>query len=75
MQQRLKPRFLSRRIANHAKRGKFLWDKINYIHNNPVASGLVKNPQDWIYSSAANYYGEEGILEVEIILPRLIAVN
>ena len=29
--------------------------KLNYIHNNPVASGFVTNPVDWKYSSARNY--------------------
>ena len=29
--------------------------KIEYIHHNPVRRGYVKNPEDWIYSSARNY--------------------
>jgi len=53
---------------------KFVWNKINYIHNNPVESGFVKEPQDWLYSSARNYYGLDGILEVECIPQRLITV-
>jgi REP element-mobilizing transposase RayT len=53
---------------------KFVWDKINYIHNNPVEAGFVKEPQEWIYSSATNYYGLESILEVECLSPRLITV-
>jgi len=24
----------------------FVWDKINYIYNNPVEAGLVKQPQE-----------------------------
>ncbi len=51
---------------------KFVWDKINYIHNNPVRAGFVKEPQEWIYSSACNYYGLEGILNVECLPQRLI---
>ncbi len=46
---------------------KFLWDKINYIHKNPVRSGLVNESQHWIYSSASNYYGTESILEIECL--------
>ena len=51
---------------------KFVWDKINYIHNNPVRAGLVKNQWDWIYSSASNYQDEESILDIFKIPPRLI---
>ncbi|MCE1163984.1 MAG: transposase [Bacteroidetes bacterium] len=30
--------------------------KMDYIHLNPVRKGLVKNPEDWKYSSYRNYY-------------------
>ena len=50
---------------------KFVWDKINYIHNNPVRAGLVKNQWEWIYSSASNYQDEESILEVFKLPQRL----
>lgn len=30
--------------------------KINYIHYNPVKSGLCKLPEDYLYSSASYYY-------------------
>lgn len=53
---------------------KFVWDKINYIHNNPVRAGLVKNAFDWVYSSATNYQEIESIIEVETITQRLITV-
>ncbi len=29
----------------------------NYIHQNPVKSRLVKNPEDWEFSSYPDYYG------------------
>lgn len=29
----------------------------NYIHENPVKANLVKNAEDWIYSSARDYAG------------------
>jgi REP element-mobilizing transposase RayT len=51
---------------------KFVWDKINYIHNNPVEAGLVKQAHEWIYSSASNYLDLESIIEVERISQRLI---
>jgi putative transposase len=35
---------------------KFLWEKLEYIHNNPVRAGLCKYPEDYRYSSAGFYY-------------------
>jgi REP element-mobilizing transposase RayT len=31
------------------------WDKLEYIHQNPVTSGLVKRADQWHWSSAAQY--------------------
>ena len=54
---------------------KFVWDKINYIHNNPVEEHFVLNPSDWVYSSASNYYEGKGVLEEVFCLPgRLVTV-
>ncbi len=38
--------------------------KLEYIHNNPVARGYVDDPLHWRYSSACNYAGWEGLVEV-----------
>lgn len=38
--------------------------KLMYIHNNPVKSGYVDDPLHWKYSSARNYAGLDGELEV-----------
>lgn len=38
---------------------KVLTRKIDYIHHNPVKAGLVDKPEDWYYSSAADYAGRE----------------
>lgn len=38
--------------------------KIEYIHQNPVKRGYVDKPEHWRYSSARNYLGMEGLLEV-----------
>ena len=54
---------------------KFIWGKINYIHENPVRAGLVKQQWDWVYSSASNYQDEESVLEVLKIPQRLITYN
>lgn len=53
---------------------RFVWDKINYIHNNPVKSGFVLKPEDWLYSSARNYYGLDNLLQIECLPQRLITV-
>jgi putative transposase len=50
----------------------FVWDKINYIHNNPVEAGFVKLAHEWLYSSASNYQDLESIIEIERISQRLI---
>ena len=39
--------------------------KIEYIHKNPVKRGLVDEPIQWVYSSATNYAGLPGLLDVE----------
>ena len=41
--------------------------KIDYIHLNPVEEGLVFNPEDYVYSSAVDYAGEKGLLDVIVI--------
>jgi REP element-mobilizing transposase RayT len=43
---------------------KFLEQKISYIHNNPVRSGLVRNPEEYLYSSASNYADMDSLLDV-----------
>ena len=40
--------------------------KIAYIHNNPVRKGYVDDATQWQYSSARNYAGMEGLLDVEM---------
>ena len=46
---------------------KWINQKINYIHLNPVKAGIVDNPEDYIYSSARNYINKEGLIDVIII--------
>ncbi len=42
----------------------FLKQKIDYIHNNPVRAELVAEPHHYLYSSAIDYSGGQGILPV-----------
>ncbi|MEO0573309.1 MAG: transposase [Bacteroidota bacterium] len=51
---------------------KFLWDKINYIHNNPVVEKFVAKPEHWLYSSASNYMEGESILPEVLVLPQMM---
>lgn len=46
----------------------FIYQKLNYIHQNPVEDQTVEKPEDYLYSSARNYADMEGKLEV-IVLP------
>jgi REP element-mobilizing transposase RayT len=41
--------------------------RLDYIHNNPVVEGLVKEAEDYPYSSAADYSGGKGLLEIEFV--------
>ena len=38
--------------------------KVEYIHHNPVKRGYVNKAEHWRYSSARNYLGIEGLLDV-----------
>ena len=41
-----------------------MWQKLEYMHNNPLARGYVDDPLHWRYSSARNYAGLPGLIEV-----------
>ena len=41
--------------------------RINYIHQNPVRTGLVARDEDYLYSSARNYAGLSNVLEIDEI--------
>ena len=39
--------------------------RLDYLHYNPVESGVVRNPPDYLYSSAIDYYTDEkGLLPI-----------
>jgi hypothetical protein len=50
--------------AEHIYSQKFIEQKVQYIHNNPVRSGIVAKPEDYLYSSARNYAGLESVIDV-----------
>ena len=41
--------------------------RLDYLHNNPVEAGIVEQPEDYLYSSARDYAGINGLLKVEFI--------
>lgn len=42
-----------------------LRQKLEYIHTNPVRRGYVDRAEEWRYSSARNYAGETGLIEID----------
>ena len=47
------PRYYDFNVWSEKKR----IEKLRYIHRNPVRRGLVKNPEDWQWSSYRHYRG------------------
>jgi len=41
--------------------------KADYIHNNPVEAGFVTEPWHWKHSSAVDYSGGKGLIDVEYL--------
>lgn len=47
---------------------KFIDQKINYIHQNPVEAGIVYSAEDYVLSSAAEYAGEQtNLVKITIV--------
>jgi len=42
-------------------------EKIEYIHHNPVKRGYIEEAEHWRYSSAKDYAGVNGLLEIESV--------
>jgi putative transposase len=43
------------------------FQKIDYVHHNPVEVGIVSEPDHYLHSSARDYLGINGVLDVEIL--------
>ncbi len=41
-----------------------LRQKLEYMHNNPVQRGYIEKPEHWRYSSACDYSGGVGLIDV-----------
>jgi REP element-mobilizing transposase RayT len=47
------------------------YQKLNYIHNNPVKAMFVEKPEDYLFRSARNYAGLSSLLDVIMETPEL----
>lgn len=55
---------------NHAmwlESNKFIEQKLNYVHQNPVNEQLVEHAEDYLFSSAGDYAGRPGLVKVEML--------
>ena len=52
--------FILRRVGD-------FWEKLEYIHENPVKAGLVRDAEDWPWSSARHYARGAGVIPVDLI--------
>jgi hypothetical protein len=48
-------------------RNEVIDQKLDYIHQNPVEEGLVFKVEHYMYSSAVDYSGEKGMLDIILI--------
>ena len=46
----------------------FYKEKLNYIHMNPVRQEFVDKPDDYLYSSARDYCGGKGLIDVTVTI-------
>lgn len=46
---------------------KVISQKIEYVHNNPIVAGIVSEAHHYLYSSARDYNGIKGLIDVEIL--------
>ena len=64
--------------GNQAKEifsNKFLYEKLNYIHQNPVQDLIVENPEDYLFSSARNYAELDSYLDIILVDSKLVTYN
>src|ERR1700761_1113235 len=42
--------------------------KLDYLHNNPVTAGWVDEPEHYLYSSARDYAGGKGLIDILLMV-------
>jgi hypothetical protein len=51
-------------VSNHPRRY-YGTNKLHFMHRNPVARGLVQEPEQWLWSSYRSYaFGEVGAVRI-----------
>jgi REP element-mobilizing transposase RayT len=50
-------------LCNH----EIIAEKLNYLHQNPVKAGIVFQPYEYVYSSATDYAGIKGLLDISLL--------
>ena len=58
--------------GNHAvyldpHKPKMMQQRLNYTHENPVRAGIVENAADYLYSSARDYCGGKGLVNIMFV--------
>ena len=43
------------------------WQKLKYIHRNPVVEKIVAKEEDYLFSSARNYYNLSNVLDINCL--------
>lgn len=64
--------------GNHAKEifsNEYFWEKLNYIHQNPVEDMIVANAEDYLFSSARNYAELDSLLDIVLESSKQITYN
>jgi REP element-mobilizing transposase RayT len=54
---------------------KFIWQKLDYIHNNPIKAGIVEKAEEYLFSSARNYAELESVLHAELLTREMKTVR
>ena len=42
-----------------------IYQRVNYIYQNPVRASIVTHPHEYLFSSALDYAGERGYVDVQ----------
>lgn len=64
------PKYMFWEKDNHAvllDTNEMMDQRLNYIHQNPVGAGIVDDPHHYLFSSARDYAGKKGLLNIEFI--------
>jgi putative transposase len=59
------PVWQERYFDNIIRRVRNFWEKMEYIHTNPVKASLVRRPRDW-KSSSHNFYARNGYVPIPL---------